>query len=517
MARNETFETRLQKYQQIANQEGYTLLTNTQFNVKKDRVQLRCPNGHEYDVIWSHFATSGRRCRQCFYNNQRLSNEEVQEKMPSGYLLLEPWKNPQQKYKIRCNQGHEYVSIGQNIIDGKGCGICDQENRSKQWKAKLPDVLPPDVTVVQAEKSKELILRCKQGHTYKATFSNLPLQKHPCPQCFKAANEYSEEEVLAEANKRGYKIVQFKPLSLKCDKGHIYPTDRTTFMSGHGCLSCSKSQSSSKPEREIRDYIISLGFEVVNNESIPGSPYEADIRIDEKKLMIEYCGLYWHCERTKPNNYHRTKYEAANRAGYRLIQIFEDEYLEKPEIVRSIIGAKLGKSTISIGARECDIIPASFQELRSFYEKNHIQGAGGAGQSTALVYHGKVIAAMTIAQHHRKPGQHQLSRYCIHQGYQILGSAEKLWKNLIETNQFEEIITFADLRWHTGNIYSRLGFVLDGEVAPDYSYLLPGRQKRAPKQQFKHTKNERQSMFDLEHWRIYDAGKLRFKWKRPTC
>ena len=51
-------------------------------------------------------------------------------------------------------------------------------------------------------------------------------------------------------------------------------------------------------------------------------------------IAIEYNGLRWHSEEfNKDKNYHLNKLIKCNEKGIRLIQIFEDEWIEKQEIV----------------------------------------------------------------------------------------------------------------------------------------------------------------------------------------
>ena len=513
MARNESFESRLQKYQGMAAAEGYTLLTTAPFNVKKDRVMLKCPSGHGYEAIWSHFATSGKRCRACFYDKQRLSNEEVQAKMKPGYTLLDKWKNPSTRHRMRCDKGHEYTAIGQNIIDGKGCGECDK--MTIEWTGEeISEILSTEnYRYLKHCTSRHIEVSCPDGHITEISLDSWKSGER-CSTCYNLAYRYSSDELLDEAKKREYEIIEFEPLMLKCKSGHTYKQSKSDFMKGHDCLLCFQEQNSSKAEKEVRNYIMSLGVEIEHNCRIPGSLYEADVLIESAKLIVEYCGLYWHSEENKPRNYHKIKHRLAKRAGYKIIQIFEDEWLERKDIVKSIISSKLGKNFI-VGARNCEIISVSFSEVKKFYEENHIQGAGSPGQGVALVYENSIIAAMTIANHHRKSGVMQLSRYCVKKWHQIPGGAEKLWNAIITTTDHKEIITFADLRWHTGDIYAKLGFVLDAELEEDYSYVLPRRQSRAPKQDFKII-NEKQIMLAKGYLRIYDAGKLRFIWKRES-
>ena len=61
-------------------------------------------------------------------------------------------------------------------------------------------------------------------------------------------------------------------------------------------------------ENEIFEFIRShTTYGVASNTTSIISPQELDIYIPELKIAIEYCGLYWHSEAHKPNNYHLDK------------------------------------------------------------------------------------------------------------------------------------------------------------------------------------------------------------------
>jgi len=76
----------------------------------------------------------------------------------------------------------------------------------------------------------------------------------------------------------------------------------------------------SKAEVEISNMITSLGIKVeANVKLIDGSLLEADIYIPEKKIAIEYNGLYWHSDKFKKPNDHMDKREIFNKYPHKLL------------------------------------------------------------------------------------------------------------------------------------------------------------------------------------------------------
>jgi hypothetical protein len=71
---------------------------------------------------------------------------------------------------------------------------------------------------------------------------------------------------------------------------------------------------------------------------------EIDIYLPEKKLAIEFNGLYWYNEEQLPNNYHLLKTEYCEKLGLQLIHIYEDDWLYKNDIIKSMLKQNIVKN-----------------------------------------------------------------------------------------------------------------------------------------------------------------------------
>jgi hypothetical protein len=72
---------------------------------------------------------------------------------------------------------------------------------------------------------------------------------------------------------------------------------------------------------------------------------EYDIYIPSKKIAIEFNGIYWHSASRDPNRIkHLQKTEESERLGIKLIHIWEHDFLQRTEIVKSMLNNLLGKS-----------------------------------------------------------------------------------------------------------------------------------------------------------------------------
>ena len=125
--------------------------------------------------------------------------------------------------------------------------------------------------------------------------------------------------------------------------------------------------NTSKSEDEIADFIKEGGFTVTRNDrSILENRHELDIYIPDRQLAIEFDGVFWHNEMNKPVNYHLNKTEECNKKGIKLIHIFEDEWLDKPNIWKSMLNNLLGLNENRIFARKCEIKEVSMEDSKTF-------------------------------------------------------------------------------------------------------------------------------------------------------
>lgn len=93
----------------------------------------------------------------------------------------------------------------------------------------------------------------------------------------------------------------------------------------------------SKLETELAEWLMSVdpGF-ARNVRGILPNNLELDVFNSELKLAVEFHGLYWHSTAADyDQDKHRAKYQLCKDRGIRLIQIFEDEWNQDKELVKS--------------------------------------------------------------------------------------------------------------------------------------------------------------------------------------
>lgn len=246
---------------------------------------------------------------------------------------------------------------------------------------------------------------------------------------------------------------------------------------------------------------------------------ELDFYLPDYKIAIEYCGLYWHSNLHKPNDYHYNKWKMCNDLGIRLITIFQNEWIYKTDIVKDKLSHILNKSTKNIVyARKCTVINNIDKKiLCKFYNTNHIQGYVSSKHSYGLLFNGELVAAMSFRQN---VGDYELVRFATNKI--ITGGFSKLFKYAKLQLQNKPIKTFSDMRWDTGDIYIKNNFAYDGFVKPDYAYIRNDmlwhkfnfRHKQLSKMDgYDPTLSESKNTKKMNIHKIYDCGKKRYLFK----
>ena len=368
-----------------------------------------------------------------------------------------------------------------------------------------------------------------------------------CPQC--AGNVRYDKDTFVEKAKiihndrYDYSKVQYvnahtKVCIICTEHGEFWQTPNN-HLNGNGCPLCKNRKigdvlrdtvegfiEKSDELNEITDCLKILSPQQRNREILRDR--EIDVYIPSLKLGIEYNGLRWHSEKFGKNkNYHINKLIECNKQGIRLIQIFEDEWVNHREICESKLKQICGLNTNpKIFARKCEIreIPKK-TEVYEFLDKNHIQGRAGFTIALGAYYNNELVGVMTFKK--EKEGYWDLNRFATDINHQCVGIGGKLFKYFTRNYPFSEIKSFADRRWTTdptNNLYTKLGFEFDSFVPPSYWYYKDGEIARFHKFGFRKqhlhkqyglplTMTEREMVETLGYTRIWDCGLIKYVYR----
>jgi hypothetical protein len=307
-----------------------------------------------------------------------------------------------------------------------------------------------------------------------------------------------------------------------CPLGHSYSisTDNYYGRTKNGiplCTVCNPiGELNSIKEKELFDFIRSVYDGVIVGSYRDGM--EIDVYLPDKNIGFEFNGLYWHSEIYKDRGYHLDKTLYFGDKGIRVVHIWEDDWVNKRNIIESQIKSLLGLIENKIYARQCRVVEIS--SVKSFLDENHILGNDRSNKKLCLFYGCELVSVMTFNKSEGRnimgENEWNLSRFCNKRNMIVVGGASKLLSYFVSNNDVHRIISYADRDWSIGNLYGLLGFDKISEGAPDYKYVVGG--VRLHKQNFtKKRLNIGKSVKESEFmsgnglYRIWDCGKIKFE------
>ena len=299
------------------------------------------------------------------------------------------------------------------------------------------------------------------------------------------------------------------------------------------CLKCHPPKKSMR-QLELYEFVkdeLKISDAVMDHRKTFNGSMEIDIFIPSKNIGIEFDGLYYHAENNgnKDKNYHIWKTNECASRGIRLIHIFEDEWRDTPDIVKSKIQRLLGIRTTRVFARKCIVKEIDKNVAFPFINANHIQGAVPSTVYLGLYYLDELISVATFgkptAARGRKimaDGEWELIRFCGKLDTEVIGAAGKLVSYFIKHNSPTKIISYADKRFTSSasNVYDKLGFKLISESPPNYFYMNDYANRLHRFNFIKSklvaagadpTKTEWQIMQEMGYDRIWDCGHLKYE------
>lgn len=312
----------------------------------------------------------------------------------------------------------------------------------------------------------------------------------------------------------------------KCENNHEW--EATVYQRVNFNTSCPKcvNNSSSQKEEELYTYVRSIvpeNIDILRNDKKLLQGKEIDILIPEYKIGIEFNGLYWHGEsQGKDRNYHKNKYLVAKEHDVNLITIWEDDWDENKNIVKSMITHKLGCSTSKkVYARKTFIKDIEIDDARKFMDSYHIQGYTQGSYYLGLYDDTDNLVAVSIWR--KNKNTLYLDRYAT--SCTVVGGMGKLLSYVLQQSSdwcFNEIVTFSDHEVSDGGLYKKLGFEKDKELKPDYKYIVNKERVHKFNYRRKRFKNDPHLIYKEELSesemaklngidRVWDCGKTRWK------
>ena len=473
------------------------IIHNNKYNYSKveyvnnsTKVCIICPEHGEFQQTPNKHL-QGQGCPKCGKINGNikkcLTQDEFEKKANnvhnSKYQYSNDYKNGSTKIKIICPIHGEFWQTPNHHLNGEGCPKCAIEKNTIRQKMSLNDFIKISNTI----------------HNNKYKYNN--------------------------ASYVNYKT----DLCIICPEHGEFWQSPDSHLHNHGCPKCGNQISNC--EDEICTFLKNeCDLEVKTRCKDIIAPYELDVYIPDNKVAIEYDGLIWHSEKFgKDKNYHLMKTKLCEKQGIRLIHIFEDEWLENKEIVKTKLKhiLKCNNDLQKVFARKCSVNEINHKQAREFLETNHIQGGCNSTVYLGCFYENELVGVMSFKRETKNSDKWELTRFATDINKHCVGVGGKLFTYFLKNYNPSEVKSFADRRWsiNNDNLYIKLGFKLDKVLKPDYSYVLNKKRLhkfscRKNKLIFRYhneklninlTENEMTEKLGL--YKIWNCGLLRYIWK----
>lgn len=306
----------------------------------------------------------------------------------------------------------------------------------------------------------------------------------------------------------------------------------------------SASGAGSRYEHELKKLYPNLSVRGFKPDWMCGK--EIDLYDPVAKVGIEFHGMYAHAKMSGDDTgKHKKKADLCEKAGVQLIQIYESEWVQRKDCVIDRLDAIFHKEMTRIPARKLRVKLLENRKEHEmacrFMDTNHIQGRTSFQWGVALMDGNEPVAVCTFrfgtgyaaGGHAENTGKYwELNRFatklhtCVQGGLSRCISA--FWKAHPEVT---EMFSFADRRWTcpTRSAYSSSGFDEVGRQRQNYLYTNLDPKEPLKNKQFlrkakiasnfpavySDAKTELEMATELGFYRIYDAGKIKYRMKRP--
>jgi len=464
-------------------------------------------------------------CKKC--SIEKIKKLNLIKYGVDNFLITDEFKNKSNKTKIE-----KYNDINYN----------NPEENKKTCLSKYGKEYP-----LQVEEFKEKLKKTNFIKYGKEYYYNIEKLKKTCLERYGDTSAMKNENIKKKAinikmKKRIPLLSKYGIVNINenneyvCNKNHVFNMNKGTISSRLNyktilCPICNPLYSSNSSGYQIQlSNFIKENYNdeiLINNKNIIDK--EIDIYLPKLKLGFEFNGLFWHNEIGKEKNYHLNKTNLAEQKGIKLIQIYEDDWLYKQNIIKSRILNLLNKTPNKIYARKCTIEEIENNKLiRDFLQNNHLQGYIGSKIKIGLFYNNELISLMTFGNFRKAMGQkslehsYEMLRFCNKLNTNIIGGASRLFKYFVKKYKPIEVISYADRSWSSGDLYKKLEFILVNKTQPNYYYIIDGIRKHRfgfrkdilVKNGADPNKTEHEIMLDRKIYRIYDSGNLKFIFKQ---
>lgn len=266
-------------------------------------------------------------------------------------------------------------------------------------------------------------------------------------------------------------------------------------LEGTGCSNqCHRDHNKSRYEIEIGEFFKSLGLkegidyiwharDIIKSDN--GNPAELDFYFPKYKIAVEFNGDLWHSYNhqikaglrdKEARYYHYNKTKQCEDQGIHLIHVWQHEWLQNKERVKSIIKGELGLTANRIYARKCEFREVPQKEYREFVTRLSMLRYRNANLRYGLYYKDRLVMVMAIDYCQSGRGsilkdKLEIVRSVTELDTIVVGGTSKLLKHIIpilneKYPDIHELVYFVEYDKHLGRSAISSGAIFDGYSGP---------------------------------------------------
>lgn len=316
-------------------------------------------------------------------------------------------------------------------------------------------------------KLENVLAKKKENRTYPAELRDM-LYYDDDKQRFDNKEILSTDDVTFKCSKCGKPFVLQMQSICKVTNGEL----NRSFLCSDCNVGCSMQ------EDDVYNYILSIG--VAENDIIRhdrkflGNKQEIDMLIQSKNLAIEYNGAYWHTDdkRCRTAKYHYNKFHICEQKGFRLLTIFDLDWNNHKEYIKSLLNKSLGLCNNVINASDCVIFEIDTESAKLFLKQNSNNNVDlNCEINIALKYGDEIVFVAILFKKGKDAKQYILNNYAEKNDIVVVNAMNRIIDYFVRTYNPLAIKAYSNNDYYNGYEFEKCGFSYNG-VADNYFWLM---------------------------------------------
>jgi len=157
--------------------------------------------------------------------------------------------------------------------------------------------------------------------------------------------------------------------------------------------------------------------------------------------------------------------------GINLLQVWEDDWVFKTDIIKNIIRSKIRPKRIH--GRKSVLKEISSKESKEFHDDYHLDGYSISKHHIGLYYNNELLSVCSFGKSRfNKDIEYELVRYTTKENYSIIGGFSKMLSYFEKTYKPKSILSYKKLDLGYKNFYEQVGFKKEKRLKPNYYWVV---------------------------------------------